>query len=57
MRKRYLSACKGEKGHMLEEFCRNTGYHRKAAIRALNHPPGKERAKRGPVRQYVSRFK
>jgi len=52
LRKRYLVANKSEKGRMLEEFCQNTGYHRKAAIRALNHPQVKERTKRGPVRQY-----
>ena len=31
---------------MLDEFCRNTGYNRKYAIRLLNGaPPGRERGR------------
>lgn len=52
LRRRYPTASKGEKSKILGEFCQNTGYHRKAAIRAINHPPVKERTKRGPVRRY-----
>ncbi len=32
---RYLKASKKDKGNMLNEFCRNTGYVRKYAIRRL----------------------
>lgn len=32
---RYLKAAKAEKAGILDEFCRNTGYHRKYAIRRL----------------------
>jgi hypothetical protein len=56
LRRRYSTARKGEKSRMLGEFCQNTGYHRKAAIRAINHPPVKERARRGPVRRYGPRL-
>ena len=40
---RYRVALRGEKGRMLDEFCRVTGYHRKYALRLLNSPaPGSE---------------
>ena len=35
MRTRYLQADKKEKGQILDEFIKVTGYHRKAAIRVL----------------------
>lgn len=35
LRPRYLEAGKEEKGRLLDEFCRVTGYHRKAAVRLL----------------------
>ena len=35
IRKRYLKANKKEKGPILEEFIKVTGYHRKSAIRVL----------------------
>lgn len=35
LRERYSSATKAEKGAILDEFCRTTGYHRKAAVRLL----------------------
>ena len=35
MRERYLQAAKKEKGKILDEFIKVTGYHRKAAIRVL----------------------
>jgi transposase InsO family protein len=35
VRARYRAAMKVEKGAILDEFCRTTGYHRKAAIRLL----------------------
>lgn len=36
MRGRYRRAGKRRKGELLDEFCRVTGYHRKAAVRLLN---------------------
>jgi len=36
---RYRKAGSKAKGGMLDEFCLNTGYHRKYAIRLLNGPP------------------
>src|SRR5215471_15649760 len=36
---RYRQAELTEKQMILDEFCRNTGYHRKYAIRLLNSPP------------------
>jgi len=35
---RYRQAGLQEKQVILDEFCRNTGYHRKYAIRPLNGP-------------------
>ena len=39
LRERYLAARKKEKGSILDEFCRTTGLHRKAAIRLLRGKP------------------
>ncbi len=39
LRPRYAVGSKADKGRMLDEFCANTGYHRKAAIRALKRRP------------------
>jgi hypothetical protein len=36
---RYRQAPRAEKGRILDEFCRVTGYHRKSALRLLNGPP------------------
>ena len=36
VREGYLKGSREEKGQILEEFTRLTGYHRKAAIRPLN---------------------
>jgi hypothetical protein len=36
---RYREAAWKEKGPILNEFCKNTGYHRKYAVRLLNGPP------------------
>lgn len=47
IRWRYGGATKGEKGKLLDEFCRTTGYHRKAVIRLLGHPPGPWRRRGG----------
>ncbi|HEV8635741.1 MAG TPA: transposase family protein [Chloroflexota bacterium] len=39
VRARYRRARRGEKGAILDEFCRVTGYHRKAAVRLLGRAP------------------
>jgi len=52
---RYHKAGREAKHLMLNEFCLNTGYHRKYAIRLLNGtPPGKqpERRRRGRRPRY-----
>lgn len=45
---RYGSASREEKGRILDEFCRVTGYHRKYAVRLLNgpSPPAKPKRRR-----------
>src|ERR1035437_6800248 len=49
---RYSNAEGKAKGGMLDEFCLNTGYHRKYAIRLLNGPPpGKSEEARGRGRK------
>jgi hypothetical protein len=48
LRPRYQQADKQERGKMLDEYCRTTGCHRKAAIRRLRAAPG--RAGRRPGR-------
>ncbi len=53
VRWRYLRASKKEKGKILDEFTKVTGYHRKAVIRLIrrgNQPGGNK--KRGRRRQY-----
>ncbi len=49
----YQRAGKKEKGHILQEFCRVCGYHRKYAIRLLNSPIDRERGNHPPHRRYV----
>jgi len=53
VRERYFLASKKEKGKILDEFTKVTGYHRKAAIRLFRRgkKPGTNR-KRGRPRQY-----
>ena len=51
LRERYLAAGKKEKGSILDEFCRTTDFHRKAAIRLLR---GKAR-RGGPLRRKKGR--
>src|SRR5712692_919522 len=46
LRERYLAAGKKEKGKILDEFCRTTGLHRKAAIRLLRGSPRRGRPAR-----------
>jgi hypothetical protein len=45
---RYRKAESKAKGGMLDEFCLNTGYHRKHAIRLLNGPPPGKREEARP---------
>ncbi len=53
VRWRYLSARKEEKGRILDEFIKVTGYHRKAAIRLLHRKGSQKReTKRGRRRRY-----
>jgi len=53
VRWRYLRASRKDKGKILDEFTKVTGYHRKAAIRLLHrvNKPGAKK-KRGRPRQY-----
>jgi hypothetical protein len=50
---RYLQASKEDKGKILDEFTKVTGYHRKIAIRLLHrtNKPGSNK-KRGRPQQY-----
>jgi hypothetical protein len=43
---RYRRAGREEKGRILDEFCKVTGYHRKYAVRVLNGPPPERRPPR-----------
>lgn len=47
MRERYHGATKKERGSLLDEFCRVTGYHRKAAVRLLGRSATEGRRGRG----------
>jgi hypothetical protein len=48
---RYRKAGRVEKGRILDEFCKATGYNRKYALRGLNGPPPEKRPrKRRPRR-------
>jgi len=51
---RYRQAAGREKERILDEFARNTGYHRKYAIQLLNHLPREpKRGKRRRARKYT----
>lgn len=53
MRARYERAeGRKERGALLDEYCLVTGYHRKAVVRALRRPLGKQRGGRGRQRVY-----
>src|ERR1700758_1177569 len=51
LRPRYVAAGKRERGRLLDEFCGNTGYHRKAAVRLLRQEglAGQRRRGRPPI--------
>jgi transposase InsO family protein len=54
VRPRYREASRAKKKLILDEFCENTGYHRKAVIRLLNHRPvGNTGKRRGRPRMYA----
>jgi hypothetical protein len=53
IRARYQKATKEEKGKILDEFVKTTGYHRKAAIRLLLKSPPASSHKRGRIPNYV----
>ena len=52
LRARYHMARKQERGRLLDEFCRTTGYHRKAAVRLLRQPAARRARRRGRPRRY-----
>jgi hypothetical protein len=47
---RYREAGRAEKGQILDEVCRVTGYHRKYAVRRLNGPPPERQPARRRLR-------
>lgn len=51
VRKRYRSASRAQKGHILDEFVKTTGYHRKHAVR-LMAMSRKEKPRSEPARIY-----
>jgi len=52
MRRGYLGAGRREKGRLLTDFCKITGYHRDSAIRLLNKAPVPTAGRRGRPREY-----
>ena len=52
VRQRYAQASKPEKSRILDEVCRTTGRHRKAAIRSLRQPPRGSWRRRGRPPRY-----
>lgn len=52
VRKRYEKASKTEKGQILDEFCQNTGYNRKSAIRLFRSKATTAKTQQGRPRQY-----
>ena len=53
MQARYQRATKAERGRLLDEYCRTTGCHRKAAIRRLRRAPGPPTRPPGRPARYV----
>ena len=56
VRGRYLRGSRVEKGAILCEFCKVTGYHRKSAIRLLHRVPSPTAKRPGRHREYGSDF-
>jgi len=54
LRGRYRLATRGDKSCLLDEFCRVTGRHRKAAIRLLRRRPKRAARHAGRPREYPS---
>lgn len=54
MRARYQQADRRARGRLLDEYCRTTGCHRKAAIRRLRRAPGPARRASGRPAQYAA---
>ncbi len=52
VRPRYRAARKAEKTRILDEFCRTTGMHRKAAVRLLNRKTRPKPVDRGRRKRY-----
>lgn len=52
MRTRYVAADRSERGRLLDEFCRTTGCHRKAAIRCLRRRARPAGPRPGRPRRY-----
>jgi hypothetical protein len=52
LRPRYRAARRKDKGKILDEFCRTTNLHRKAAIRLLNAESRPKAVRRGRPRKY-----
>ncbi len=52
VRSGYLAGSRADKGRILTEFCRVTGYHRDSAIRLLCHPRKGKGERRGRPRVY-----
>src|SRR6266849_2418017 len=55
MRPRYQQADKRERGRLLDEYCRTTGCHRKAAIRRLRGAPSPPGRAPGRPARYAAR--
>jgi hypothetical protein len=55
MRARYQHSDKRERGRLLDEYCRTTGCHRKAAIRRLRLAPSPPRRAPGRPARYAPR--
>jgi hypothetical protein len=54
MRQRYIKEDKKEKGKILDEFIKVTGYHRKSAIRVLLKIAKSPHSRRGRPSSYSS---
>ena len=52
LQRRYQAADRHERGRLLDEYCRNTGAHRKAAIRRLRAGPARRGRPPGRPRRY-----